>query len=89
MRDLERCDREIAEVERLLRGSHRDVEGLCRALIDWSVERRILMGSLAVEKPGQTVEGGLAGLAGGEGRGPGPQVTLRFVAGGLGVRNAT
>lgn len=43
MRDIERCDREIAEVERLLRAGHRDIEGLCRALIDWSVERRFLL----------------------------------------------
>jgi hypothetical protein len=62
MRELERCDREIAEVERLLRAGHRDVEGLCRALIDWNVERRILLGSYAVEKPVQTVEGGLLSL---------------------------
>ena len=36
--------REIAEVERLLRAGHPDVEGLCLALADWSAELRILEG---------------------------------------------
>jgi hypothetical protein len=43
-RDIDRCYTEIAEVERLLRSGHPDVEGLCLALADWSAELRILEG---------------------------------------------
>jgi hypothetical protein len=32
----ERCERELAECERLLRSGHPDVEGLCLAISDWS-----------------------------------------------------
>jgi len=42
--ERERCDREIAECRRLLLAGHPDVEGLCRALIDWTTERRIIDG---------------------------------------------
>jgi hypothetical protein len=41
-REVERCHREIAETERLLRAGHPDVQGLCLALSDWSAELRIL-----------------------------------------------
>ena len=41
---LARCDREIAEMERLLRQGHPDVGGLCLALMDWCSERRLLLG---------------------------------------------
>lgn len=41
-REMERCRREIEEIERLLRGGHPDVEGLCLALADWNAELRIL-----------------------------------------------
>jgi len=37
-----RCRVELAEIERLLRSGHPDVEGLCLALCDWSEELRIL-----------------------------------------------
>lgn len=47
---IERCEREIAEAEAQLRAGHPDIEGLCRALIDWNVERRILE-STEGEKP--------------------------------------
>ena len=40
--EIERCEREIAAAEDALRGNHRDVSGLCMAISDWSVERRIL-----------------------------------------------
>jgi hypothetical protein len=40
--EIERCDREIAAAEDALRASHCDVAGLCLAISDWSVERRIL-----------------------------------------------
>ncbi len=38
MTEQERCDIEIAEIERQLRSGHPDVAGLCRALADWSAE---------------------------------------------------
>jgi hypothetical protein len=40
--EIERCEREIAAAEGALRGNHSDVTGLCLAISDWSVERRIL-----------------------------------------------
>ena len=40
--EIERCEREIAAAEDALRASHSDVAGLCLAISDWSVERRIL-----------------------------------------------
>jgi hypothetical protein len=45
--EIERCEREIAAAEDALRGSHRDVAGLCLAVSDWSVERRILEQQMA------------------------------------------
>jgi hypothetical protein len=39
---LDRCEREIAECEQLLRDGHPEVEGLCLALIDWSGELTLL-----------------------------------------------
>ena len=41
-REIERCRAEIAATEALLLTGHPDVEGLCMALADWSVELRIL-----------------------------------------------
>ncbi len=43
-REIDRCRAEIAEIERLLRAAHPDVEGLFLALADWSTELRILEG---------------------------------------------
>ncbi len=40
--EIERCEREITEAENVLRENHSDVVGLCLAISDWSVERRIL-----------------------------------------------
>jgi len=40
--EIQRCEREIAAAEDALRASHSDVGGLCLAISDWSVERRIL-----------------------------------------------
>ena len=45
-RDIDRCRREIAEIQRELRAGHPDVQGLCLALADWSMELRILEGQL-------------------------------------------
>jgi hypothetical protein len=43
MTELERCDVEIREIERLLRAGHPDMEGLLLALSDWRTERRLLI----------------------------------------------
>jgi hypothetical protein len=40
---IERCRREIADVETQLLAGHPDVEGLCLALRDWSWELRRLL----------------------------------------------
>jgi hypothetical protein len=38
----------VAEIEAALRAGHPDVEGLCRALADWSGELRLLEMRLAL-----------------------------------------
>ena len=43
MTDLERCDYALAEIERLLRDGHPDLEGLLLALADWRTERHFLI----------------------------------------------
>jgi hypothetical protein len=40
---MERCRREIAEVEEQLRAGHPDLQGLCLALSDWSAELRLIL----------------------------------------------
>lgn len=40
--EMERCRREITEIESLLLAGHPDIEGLTMALHDWSNELRIL-----------------------------------------------
>jgi hypothetical protein len=40
--EIDRCQREIAEIEAQLRAGNPEVEGLCLALSDWSMELRIL-----------------------------------------------
>jgi hypothetical protein len=39
---MERCRREIAEIESQLLAGHPDLEGLLLALSDWSAELRLL-----------------------------------------------
>src|SRR5438067_9625553 len=39
---MERCRREIAEIESLIRAGHPEIEGLCLALLDWSAELRLI-----------------------------------------------
>ena len=39
---MDRCRREIAEIEDLLRSGHPDIAGLCLALSDWATELRML-----------------------------------------------
>jgi hypothetical protein len=40
--EIERCRREIAEIETELRAGHRDIHGLLLALADWHAELRLL-----------------------------------------------
>ena len=49
MTDIERCDKEIAEAEAMLRAGHLDVAGLLLQLMDWSIERRMLSENGAVK----------------------------------------
>ena len=46
MTELEHCDEEIREHEANLRAGHPEVAGLFRALLDWRMERRLLIGTL-------------------------------------------
>jgi hypothetical protein len=39
---IDRCRREIAEIERLIWAGHPDLEGLLLALADWSAELKLL-----------------------------------------------
>jgi hypothetical protein len=39
---IARCRQELAEIERMIRSGHPDLEGLVRALVDWSGELRLL-----------------------------------------------
>jgi hypothetical protein len=39
---MERCRREIAEIEALIRAGHPDLPGLLLGLSDWSAELRLL-----------------------------------------------
>lgn len=41
--ELARCDAEIAALEREMRAGNPEVEGLARAIIDWSIERRMIL----------------------------------------------
>ena len=43
MTELERCDEEIREHEANLRAGHPDVAGLFRALLDWRMERHLVL----------------------------------------------
>jgi hypothetical protein len=58
--EIERCQRELAEIERLLMAGHPDVPGLCLALSDWSAELRILQNEQRRQavKPGGAREAG-------------------------------
>jgi hypothetical protein len=39
---MDRCRREIAEVEKLILAGHPDLQGLCLALSDWSTELKMI-----------------------------------------------
>jgi len=51
MWSVARCREEIAAVELQIRAGHPDLEGLCRALADWSAELRLLRGLAAGAHP--------------------------------------
>jgi len=40
---MARCRREIAAIEKQLRGGRQELQGLCLALADWSAELSILL----------------------------------------------
>jgi hypothetical protein len=39
---MDRCRKEIAQIEELILAGHPDLQGLCLALSDWSTELRLL-----------------------------------------------
>ena len=43
---MDRCRREIAEIEAMIRSGHPDIEGLCMALSDWRMELRLIQSRL-------------------------------------------
>jgi len=47
--DIERCRREIAAIEALIRAGHPDLEGLCLALSDWCGELRLIEQEMALK----------------------------------------
>ena len=46
--EIARCRRERDVAEAALRAGHPDVQGLCRALVDWPAELRLLQGLASV-----------------------------------------
>jgi len=65
--DIERCRREIAAIEALIRAGHPDVEGLCLALSDWRGELRLIEQEMALkEKMPAAAEAGRAEGPGGD-----------------------
>jgi len=50
-RQIERCRREIADIEAELLAGNPDVAGLCLALSDWWAELRILEGAVRSNAP--------------------------------------
>jgi hypothetical protein len=48
---IARCRREIASIEALLRAGHPDLQGLLRALVDWSAELRLLRKGRGLHEP--------------------------------------
>jgi hypothetical protein len=53
----ERCRREIADIEALIRGGHPDLDGLCLALSDWWAELRLIDMALEARTPAATEAG--------------------------------
>ena len=61
-REIERCHREIAEIERQLRAGNPEVQGLCLALSDWSAELKIIEATRAPHNRGAAMEDTLVRL---------------------------
>jgi len=53
-REIARCDREIAEAERNLREGYLKFEGVLQQLMDWSIERRMLIQQRRAKRKGVT-----------------------------------
>jgi hypothetical protein len=47
--EIERCRREIAAIETLIRAGHPDLERLCLALSDWCAEWRLIEQEMALK----------------------------------------
>ena len=55
---IERCRREIADIEAEIRAGNPDLQGLCLALRDWSGELRILQNEQRRREGTRRREGG-------------------------------
>jgi hypothetical protein len=65
--NIQRCREEVADIERLLRAGHPDLQGLCLALADWSLESRLIQRELGLRARKPASACGRAGEgAGGE-----------------------
>ena len=65
--EIDRCRREIAAIEALIRAGHPDLDGLCLALSDWRGELRLIEQEIALkEKMPAAAEAGRA--EGGKGK---------------------
>jgi hypothetical protein len=58
---IERCRREVAATEAQILAGNVDLQGLCRALVDWSAELRILQNEQRRREQAQRREGGRIG----------------------------
>jgi len=59
--EIERCRREIAAIEALIRAGHPDLQGLCLALSDWCAELGLIEQEIALkEKKPAAAEAGRA-----------------------------
>jgi hypothetical protein len=65
-RNIQRCQKEIADIERSLRAGHRDLQGLSLALADWSQELRLIQREISFRARKPAAACGRAG----EGVGP-------------------
>jgi hypothetical protein len=68
--EIERCRREIAALEALIRAGHPDLEGLCLALSDWCAELRLIEQEMALKAK--------MPAAAGAGRAEGPEGDATF-----------
>ena len=65
--NIQRCQKEIADIERSLRAGNPDLQGLCLALADWSQELRLIQREISFRARKPAAACGRAGEgAGGE-----------------------